>query len=215
MPAPFGINFAASADARFTDFLGVLAPTYPELRLVFRFDLTGSLTPPAIAAAQLCHGLAYGRPPGPGSCTIDLPTSLELLSEPFVPDGTLRELAFFFRAVVFINDERVPGPYTTAASADLEHTVALAQLQVTQLDGKPARGVSLNSAGGIDYPLAPINQLPVPEPANGPRCSWGLLCLAGADAASTPAAEAEHGRQQLAQRSELVNFSIGPVQRVL
>ncbi len=171
VPAPFGINFAASARALFTDYLGVLAP-YPELRLVFRFDLSGSLTPPAIAAAQLCYGLAYGAPPGPGTCTIDLPPTLELLSEPFVPDGTLRDLAFNFQAVVFINDEQVPASYTTAAFADLEHTITMAQLLVALPDGTPARGVSVASAYGIDYPLAPINQLPVPEPA-----SWALWLL--------------------------------------
>lgn len=126
VPAPFGINFAASAEARFFDQLGVLAPAYPELLLVFRFDLSGSLSPQAIAAAQLCHALAYGAPPRPCTCTTELPQTLELLSEPFVPDCTLRDLAFNFRAVVFMNDERVPAPYTTAAIADLEHTITLA-----------------------------------------------------------------------------------------
>lgn len=176
VPAPFGIYFAASANARFFDQLGVLAP-YPELRLVFRFDISGSLTPPALAAGQLCYGLAYGASPGPGTCTIDLPSTLELLSEPFKPDGTLRDLAFFFQGAVFINDERVPGQYTTAAYADLEHTIAMSRLLVTQPDGTPARGVSLSSAYNIDYPLAPINQLPVPEPATWATLLAGLVLL--------------------------------------
>jgi len=173
-----GIEFAASAEAHYSDTVTIAGPAGPAV-LHLSFSVTGTPTE-AGASAQLCYGFAYGGPINGGPCALGLPSVITFDSEPFVPSGTPQPLNFQFSAVVFKADGGMTDPYSASASADLEHTITMQELLVTTPGGLPIAGINLSSAGGFDYPLSPLNQVPaIPEPGSAvlTLAALGLLGL--------------------------------------
>ena len=179
VPTPSGgIEFAASAAAYYSDTVTISGPAEPAV-LHLSFSVTGTLTQ-AGASAQLCYGFAYGGAITGGPCAVGLPSVITVDSAPFVPSGTPQPLNFQFSAVVFNSDGSMTDPYSASASADLEHTITMQELLVTTPGGLPIAGINLSSAGGFDYPLSPLNQVPaIPEPRSAVLmlAALGLLGL--------------------------------------
>ncbi len=159
-PSIGGVTFAASALALFNDMV-TFTPLGPMVAHL-TFDITGTLASFG-AAGQLCYGFEAGSPLLGGPCVTSLGT-VTLDSSPFIANGTPTPLSFEFDAVVFIEDSGAASGYSADAAADLEHTIVMKNLLLTDLAGAPITGVTLVSENGVNYPLSPLNGgSPIPE----------------------------------------------------
>jgi hypothetical protein len=177
----------AVATAGFSDSLDVTSAGGPGVySLNYIFSIDGSLTAsdPSIFDSSLCATLSL--PEGTGTQTSacisngqSVPSTftltyadLEFGAGPITPTITINAYGGIEPIQPGVDDTLFSG----SLGAHFGSTIHLTSILVTDANGNPLQGVTLNSASGFQYPLDPDNQT-VPEPTG--LSILGMTMLAG------------------------------------
>jgi hypothetical protein len=190
-PNSFHVPAAAGANATSTDQITITggAGVY-SLNFIFGIDGTLSSTDPNLFLAQVCAFLLL--PEGVGTVTaycqsgnrgpLDTGFTLTYADLPFAGpvDPTISINSSGLIEPIFAADVPTIGADVISGSlaASFGSTITLKYLLVTDADGTPIPNVSISSASGFAYPLAPANINAVPGPSTLLMVASGMA-LAG------------------------------------
>ncbi len=179
----------AVATAGFSDSLDVTSAGGPgvySLSYIFSIDGSLSVSDPSLFDSSLCATLSL--PQGTGTQTSTCISNGQTVPSTFTL--TYADLAFGTGPItptITISayggiqpiDPGVDGTlFSGSLSADFGSTIQLTSILVTDANGNPIPGITLNSDSGFQYPLDPNNQV-APEPAGLPILAMTMLAGAG------------------------------------
>jgi hypothetical protein len=151
--------------------------------LTFTLDVTGTMdastlppTPGVVQTQAWLEVFAAAGSPDPDVVWESNGPHTEIWTVPVTP-GVPKDMTIFFGTSIKSQDALLVDPYDFTGTVDFSQTATLTEILITDSSGVPIPGATLTAASGTDYPLSPLNSIPIPAAVW--LFSSGLLGLIG------------------------------------